>query len=214
MNEYTMITYRLNRSVKPTVVLQAIEEIMQIQGACYHNCLFKMNVLINEYEFEGTIHSNRRRNAVLSICKANPAFEDFCEYTKEDKGEGYIREDLCISNFSDTDYSPKGTIEYPVLREVITQIPRPYGVSDLELIFNDVCFSNEEYGDFIRPSQNSFGSPIGNYIRYNRSVYGDEKHSHVFFTAAKALIGDMRGFFFDFSQRVPGKYEGVELNYD
>ncbi len=213
MKEYVVITYRLKKSVNPDLVLQAIEEIMQNRDVHYQNCLFEMSVSIIEYEYEGVFHSNRNKNAILSICKKYPAFEAFFEHIKIDKGEGHTDEDLCLRNFSDEDYSQKGKIEYSVIREVITKIPRPYSVNSLELIFDAIQFTKENYQERIRMPKNGFGSPVGNYIFYDRSVYGSEKHSYVSFAAEKATADEMRKLFFEFADKVPGKYEGTEIQY-
>ena len=214
MKKYTIITYRLNKSVNPDAVLQAIEEILQNRDVCYQNCLFKMVVSIIEYEHESVLHSNRKKNAILSICKKYPTFEPFFEHLKVDKGEGHTDEDLCLNNFSDIDYSQKGKIEYSILRNVVTKIPRPYAVNSLEVVFDGICFKKENGNDSIRMSEDGFGHPVGNYISYERSSYGSEKHSYVTFSAEKTIADDMRKLFFDFTEKVPGKYDGTEIKLD
>jgi len=213
VKKYAIITYRLNKSVSPTVVLQTIEEIIQNRDVHYQDCLFKMVVPIIEYEYEGIFHSNRKKNAILSICKKHPVFESFFEHLKVNKEDGYIDEDLCLNNFSDVDYSVKGKIEYPVLREVVTKIPRPYALNSLELVFDGIYFIKEKSGDFIKTSQNGFSPPVGNYILYEREVYGNEKHSYVLFSAENEIADDMRKLFFDFAEKVSGKYEGTEIQF-
>ena len=213
MKKYTLITYRLNKSVNPAAVLQAIEEIMQNRDVYYQNCLFKMVVPIIEYECEGIFHSNRKKNAILSICKSHPAFESFFEHLKVDKGEGHIDEELCLNNFSDIDYSQKGKMEYSILREVVTKIPRPYGVNSLEVVFDGIHFKKENSNDCIRMFQESFGNPVGNYISYERSVYGSEKYSYVLFSAENTIADDMRKLFFDFAEKVPGKCVSTEIQF-
>lgn len=211
MEEYTTIVYRLNKSVRPSLVLQTIEELMRNYGLHYQNCLFDMRVTINEFEFEGVLHSNRRRNAVLSICKKYPDLEAFFAYSKEDQGEGNFYEDFSIRNFSEIDYAPQKTAEYAVIRDVVEKIPRPYAVNSLELIFSGTHVAEDRNADGIRPSQSGFGPPVGNYILYNREVFGDEKHSYISFSADHKNIEELRKLFFDFAQSVPGRYEGVNI---
>ena len=50
------ITYKLHKSVKPGNVLAEMESLMQKYSARYQNCLFKAEVLLYEFEFEGTTY--------------------------------------------------------------------------------------------------------------------------------------------------------------
>ena len=147
MKEYIVITYRLTKSVNPSVVLQTIEEILQKRDVHYQNCLFKMSIPI--IEDKESFHSSRKKNAILSICKSHPVFQSFFEYMKFDESDDHIDETLCLNNFSDLDYSQKGKIEYPILRDVVTKIPRLYALNSLELVFDDIHFTKEKSGEFI-----------------------------------------------------------------
>ena len=210
MKKYFVITYRLKKSVNPATVLQAIEEILQDYNVNYENNLFKMSVSIIEFEYEGVFHSNRKRNAILSICKKYPVFDSFFEYSKAPSGDDSFSERLHLNNCSD-DYSLKEKVEYSTVREIVAKIPRPYSVNFLELVFNGICFEKENSKDCIRLPQGGFGSPVGNYILYDRYAYGDEKHSYVLFSAEKAIADDMRKLYFAFAEKVPGRYEETEL---
>lgn len=215
MKKYNIMTYRLNKSVKPSEILTAMESLMQKYSVQYQNCLFKADVSLVEYESDGKVHSNRTKNAILSICKRYSEVVPFFQHIGKDKGEGCIDEELSISNFSETDYLQRGTIDYSIIHEIVTKIPRPYGVNYLELIFDSVSFAKEskEIGH-IKPSTSGFGLPVGNYILYERFSYGSEKHSYIYFSAEDTILNDMKKLFFEFAEKIPGKYEGTEIQND
>ncbi len=212
MKKYAVRTYRLNKSVTPTVILQTLEEIMQNRGVNYQNCLFKMVVPIIEFEHEGVFHSNREKNAISNICKKHPTFESLFKRKKVHTENGHMEETLYLNNYND-DYTVKRTIEYSILREVITKIPRPYAVNSLELVFDSIHFTKGKRGDSIKVSQNGSGCPTGDYILYERYVYGSEKHSYILFSAENEMDENMRKLFFEFAEKVPGKYEGTEIQF-
>ncbi len=214
MKEYTVITYRLKKSVNPDVVLRAIEEILEEQDIFRRDCLFRMSVPIIEFEHEGRFFSNRKNNGILRICKQHPELEAFFEHSAHDMGDGVMGENLCLANFSDDDYRCKGKIPYADICHIVKKIPRPYAVNLLEVVFDSIPFAEGQVGDRIRMPKSGFGPPVGNYILYERSVYGNEKHSYVLFAAEKAIVDDMRELFFRFAQLVPGKYEGTEIKHE
>ncbi|MGM9683358.1 MAG: hypothetical protein ACI3XQ_07150 [Eubacteriales bacterium] len=215
MKKYSIITYRLNKSVQPSEALMAMESLMQKYSAQYQNCLFKADVSLVECKFKEKVHSNRTKNAILSICKKYSALVQFFQHIVKDKGEGYIDEELSISNFSEIDYLQRGVIDYSIIHEIVTKIPRPYGVNHLGLIFDNVSFAKENRKiEHIKPPICGLGLPVGNYIFYERSAYGSEKHSYIYFSAEDAIFDDMRKFFFGFAEIIPGKYECTEIQND
>ena len=75
--EYNIITYKLNKNVKPDEILRAVNVLMQEFSAQYQNCLFRASSLIVKYEHDGVFHSNKTQNAVVRICKAYPHLNAF-----------------------------------------------------------------------------------------------------------------------------------------
>lgn len=209
--KYSIITYKLNKNVKPYNVLTAVKSLMQKYSAQYQKCLFRANSLILEYEFDGMLHSSKNKNAVLRICKAYPHLNAFLKQTRKDKGEGHIDEELSICNFSDVDYSKTGEIDPSTIFEIASKIPRPYNPNNIEIIFDGICFSQSDQMTTILPSENDFGLPIGNYILYERNSYGSEKHSYIYFSADSLKSDRMRELFLEFTKIIPGKYEGTEV---
>ena len=213
MSTFLCIIYRLHKSVNPKEALETLETLMQEHSLRYSDCLFLLEVAICEYTHEGKFYSNRNKNAIRTLLKRYPALSRLAEERREDNGEGYISGSLAICNYSKTDYSKKGEVDFADIREIVTQVPRPYGVNELELIFEGVGFG-QATGDAgsIRPSATGFGSPRGNYILYERSKYGDEKHAYLSFSIEEKHLDKMREFFFAFAKRIPGKYEGTEIS--
>lgn len=208
MENFNIISYRLNRSVKPQEVLAAIEALTQKYAVKYQDCLFKASTTIMEYEFEGMLHSNKSENTVVEICKQYPYLNSFFKKNQKVKDDGHIDEELLICNFSDEDFSKTGEIAISTIREITAKIPRPYNPNDLEILFNGVAFSKLcETVTTITPSQSGFGLPDGNYIFYEHHVYGSEKHAYIHFSTDHTLSEQMRKLFFDFAKRIPGKCE-------
>ena len=105
----------------------------------------------------------------------------------------------------------RGEIKYDLIRDIVNKIPKPYGVTDLELIYNGISFGNRNAESAtIRPSASGFDDPIGNYIWYSRSVYGYEKNSVILFAIDDENLEYMRKLFFELAEMLPGKYEGTE----
>lgn len=205
---YNIITYRLHQVVKPADVLSEIEKLLQKHSAQHKNCLFKAQVPIIEFEFEGKRHSNREKNAIISICKKYPTLEPLVKHSEIDKGKGQIDRELSLCNFSDADHVPIGKMDDSIMRDIVTKIPRPYGVNHLELIFDGITFANKSNADLpIKPSPSGFGPCIGNYIFFERSVYGSEKHAYIYFSADDATVAEMRDLFLEFASQIPGKYQ-------
>ena len=214
MNQkYTVIHYRLNKKTKPCDVIQTLETLFEKYSVCYSQSLFQINVLIGEYEYEGKFHSNRNKNAVKTLLRKHPELETYYKYTREKKTPPHIREDISICNFSPDDFSYYGEIEYELIRNIVKQVPRPYSVNDLNLIYNGVSFGKKDVESAkIRQSESGFGMPVGNYIWYSRLVYGEEKHSYLIFAVDDKHLDLMRKLFFDLAELLPGKYEEAEYH--
>ncbi|MBR6545330.1 MAG: hypothetical protein IKT72_00120 [Clostridia bacterium] len=202
-------TYRIYKAINPSEVLCAIEELLKKYKISYRNCLWNISCSIIEYEFEGKIHSNRNKNAILSICKRHPIFNSYREDEKSDHGEGHISEDVCLRNYNENTFDISGTVEYPLISDIVKKVPRPYAVNDLKLIFSDIVWSKDT--PLMRMEAVDFGCPKGSYIYYTREKYGDEKHSYIHFAADERDADIMKTFAFDFYQSVKCKYEGTEM---
>ena len=211
--KYTVINYRLNRKAKPRDVLTALEALIKKHALFYSECLFKVNALIYEFEHEGKLHSNRNKNAIHTILKRHSELKDYYGYKSEEMSSSHIREDMFIENFSIDEYFCTGKIEHNLICDIIKNVPRPYSVNDLELIYNGVGFGekNAERAK-IRHPEGEFDSPVGNYIYYSRSAYGDERHATVSFAIDDENLDSMRKLFFEFAEIIPGKYEGTEYH--
>ena len=209
--KYNIITYKLNKNVKPDEILRAVNVLMQEFSAQYQNCLFRAISLIVEYEHDGVLHSNKTQNAVVRICKSYPHLNAFLKQTRKDKGEGHIDDELSICNFSDVDYSETGKMDPSTIFEIASKIPRPYNPNNVEIILDGICFSQSDQMTTILPSENGFGLPVGNYILYERESYGSEKHSYIHFSADNLKSDRMRELFLEFTKIIPGKYEGTEV---
>lgn len=208
---YSIIQYQLKKSTKPCDVFAALEALIQKHSVFYQECLFRVEVLICEFEHEGKRRSNRNKNAVNTLLRRHPELQSYYSYAKEEKSPIGINENVSLSNFSLDDLGCRGEIEYNLIQDIVKQVPRPYGVNDLDLIYNGVSFGekNEESAK-IRYPENGFGAPVGNYIWYRRTVYGAEKHSAILFAINDENTESMRKFFFELEEIVPGKYEGTE----
>ncbi len=213
MKKYNIINYRLNKSVKPIDVLRKIERLKQIHDVHYLECFVKLEVSIMEFEHEGKLHSNRNRNAILTILKHYPEFNDFFEHKKHIDEMGLVGERLTIQNFAEETFSLYGNVEYTLIKEIAEKIPRPYSLNYFEVIFSGISFgASSDQIDNVKPSSNGFDSPVGNYIMYWRSNYGSEKHSHIHFSVDDDNVESMRSIFFEFAENIGGKYEGTEYH--
>lgn len=213
MKKYNIITYRLKQNTKPCDVSDAIEALLEKHSAFFSECLFRVGVMICEYEFDGKLHSNRNRNAVNTLLRRYPALKDYYKYKKREKDGTDIREDVCIDNFSDEDFLYRGEIKYDLIRDIINKVPKPYGVSDLELIYNGISFGKRDAeSEKIKPSTSGFDAPVGNYIWYSHTSYGYEKNSVILFATDDEKLENMRKIFFELAEMLPGKYEGTEYH--
>ena len=213
MKKYNIINYRINKSVKPIEVLQEIEHLMQKNNASYSECFIKLEVSIIEFEHEGKLHSNRNRNAILTILKHYPDLKRYFEHKNYIDEEGSARETLTIQNFLEETFSLYGKVEYSLIKEIAEKIPRPYSLNHFEVIFGGTNFGeSSDQQNNVSPPSNGFDSPVGNYIMYCRSNYGSEKHSYVHFSADDDNVESMRSIFFEFAENIGGKYEGTEYH--
>ena len=74
---YSVITYRLKRTVKPAEVLDALEALLDRHSMGFGECLFRVQVYLSEFEHEGKLHTNRNRNAIKTLLKRHPELEAF-----------------------------------------------------------------------------------------------------------------------------------------
>ena len=213
IKKYNIINYRINKSVKPIEVLQEIEHLMQKNNASYLECFIKLEVSIVEFEHEGKLHSNRNRNAILTILKHYPELKCFFKHKKQIYEYGSAEETLTIQNFPEETFSPYGKVEYLLIKEIAEKIPRPYSLNNFEVIFSGTnCGDSSDQQNNVRPPSNGFDSPVGDYIMYHRSNYGSEKHSYVHFSADDDNVESMRSIFFEFAENIGGKYDGTEYH--
>ena len=209
MSKTVINSYCIDKAINPIEVLCTIEELLEKHKISYKNCFWNISCSIIEYEFEGKIHSNRNKNAILSICKNHPTMSRFLHSIRKDDGEGNISEQFCLRNFDEDTFSLMEEAQYSFISDIVKKVPRPYAVNDLELIFSDIAWSQDT--PLIKMENSDFGYPKGNYIYYERTKYGDEKHSYIHFAADERVAEVMKAFAFDFCQSVKCKYEGTEI---
>lgn len=213
MKKYNIINYRLKASVKPIDVLRELEQLLKKHNATYLENLLNLEVLIIEIEYSGKLHSNRQRNAILTILKHHPELNAFFEDKKQDSEDGFTKEVLTIRNYSEQSLLSCGNADFLLIKQIAEKIPKPYSVNRLEIIFNGIGFEKTITQHCVmKPSHSGFDSPVGNYISYSREKYGDEKHSYIQFSANDESLESMRSLFFDFSEAIAGKYEGTEYH--
>lgn len=213
MKKYNIINYRLKASVKPIDVLRELEQLLKKHNATYLENLLNLEVLIIEIEYSGKLHSNRQRNAILTILKHHPELNAFFEDKKQDSEDGFTKEVLTIRNYSEQSLLSCGNADFSLIKQIAEKIPKPYSVNRLEIIFNGISFEKTITQHCVmKPSHSGFDSPVGNYISYSREKYGDEKHSYIQFSANDESLESMRSLFFDFSEAIAGKYEGTEYH--
>ena len=61
-------------------MLQELEHLMQLYNVIYLECFIKLEVSIIEFEHEEKLHSNRNKNAILTILKRYPMLECFFKH--------------------------------------------------------------------------------------------------------------------------------------
>ena len=213
MKKYNIINYKINKSVKPIDVLREIERLKQIHDVHYLECFIKLEVSIIEFKHEGKLHSNRNRNAILTILKHYPDLKRYFEHKNHIDEDGSAIETMTIQNFAEETFSLYGKVEYSLIKEIAEKIPRPYSLNHFEVIFGGTNFGeSSDQQNNVSPPSNGFDSPVGNYIMYCRSNYGSEKHSYVHFSADDDNVESMRSIFFDFAKNIGGKYVGMEYH--
>lgn len=213
MKKYNIISYRLKASVKPIDVLRELEQLLKKHNATYLENLLNLEVLIIEIEYSGKLHSNRQRNAILTILKHHPELNAFFEDKKQDSEDGFTKEVLTIRNYPEQSLLSCGNADFSLIKQIAEKIPKPYSVNRLEIIFNGIGFEKTITQHCVmKPSHSGFDSPVGNYISYSREKYGDEKHSYIQFSANDESLESMRSLFFDFSEAIAGKYECTEYH--
>ncbi|MBQ8145364.1 MAG: hypothetical protein IJ039_01130 [Clostridia bacterium] len=211
MKNYNIINYKVNKNVKPIDIFQNLEFLIQTHNFTFSECLIKLEVSIVEFEHEGKLHSNRNKNAILTILKHYPMLNDFFEHKSYIDDDGFAKEILTIKNFTEDTFSSCGKVEYSMIKEIVEKIPRPYSVNALEIIFNGIDFGSSVHPLCkMKPAPSGFGSPIGSYISYSRTNYGSEKHSYIQFATDDENYESMRSMFFEFAENISGKYEGTE----
>lgn len=212
IKKYNVICYRLNKNVDPVTVLEKLEELFDRYGLEYLNCFFCLKSDIIEFEHEGKLYSNRDNNAILTILKRHPDLAEFHHSLREKKETDQLAEVEIITNFCGEDYRLIGDADYYLIRGIIKQIPKPYGVNELILAFSGIGFAGSGcIGEKIKPSESGFGSPTGSYILYEREKHGDEKHSYVYFSSDANSIDKMRSLYLEFAEAVAGEYFGTEV---
>ena len=207
---YNVITYRLKRTVKPAEVLDALETLLDRYSMGFGECLFRAQVVLCAFEHEGKLHTNRNRNAVKTLLKRHPELEAF-HYESHTETEGsFVIERESVGNFDPSDGTWEGTIPYDLIRDIVRQVPRPYGVNELTLIYHGIGREGEPRLDGRMERSSDGERSVGNYIWYERAHLGDEKHSYIYFSMDSEKAEAMRRLFFDLAEIVPGTYEGTE----
>lgn len=205
---YNIICYRIKNSVKPIEVFKTIEELLGKFSLHSEELLFLIKDSIFEFSQDGEIFTSKK-NAVNEVLKHHPLLEPYYKADRIDK-EGEVGDTFCISNFLRADYSCSGKIDCNIIKDIVEKVPKPYNVSELKIIFNSVNFSGDGIFKKIDKQNSPFGEQVGDYISYERSDYGNEKNSFIYFSAHSGAIEKMRKLFFEFAELIPGKYEGTE----
>jgi hypothetical protein len=208
--QYHVISYRIKKTVKPAEVLDALETLLDRHSMGFGECLFRVEVVLCEFEHEGKTHTNRNRNAIQALLKQHPELEAFhhCSHT-ETEGSIVIGSES-MGNFSPCDGTWEGMIPYDLIRDTVRQVPRPYDVNEMTLVYHGIGGkgTNSPRGRMERSSDGE--RSVGNYIWYERAHHGDEKHSYIYFSMESEKMDTMRRLFFDFAEIIPGTYEGTE----
>lgn len=207
---YNVITYRLKRTVKPAEVLDALETLLDRYSMGFGECLFRVQVILCAFEHEGKLHSNRHRNAVRTLLKRHPELEAFHHGSHAETEEGFVMGRESVGNFDPCDGTWEGTIPYDLIRDIVRQVPRPYSVNELTLIYHGIGGEGEPRPGGKMERSNDGEIPVGNYIWYERAHHGDEKHSYIYVSMDSDMAEAMRRLFFDLAEMVPGTYEGAE----
>lgn len=208
---YHLIYYRLKRTVKPAEVPDALETLLDRYSMGFGECLFRVQAVLCEFEHEGKLHTNRNRNAVKTLLKRHPELEALHHGSHTEAEEGFVIGRESVGNFDPCDGAWEGTIPYDLIRDIVRQVPRPYGVNELTLIYHGIGEEGEpRLNGRVERSNDGAERPVGNYIWYERAHHGDEKHSYVYFSMESEKAEAMRRLFLDFAEMVPGTYEGTD----
>ena len=211
MVKYNVIQYKVNKSVAPKDVVATIELLIGKHSAVFRNCLFDVKVTLCEFECDGVVHSNRNKNAINTILKRYPHLTPFYKCNASGDGQA-ATEEVSVGNVSFGDFSSAGEIECGLIREIASGVPRPYSVNSLTLIYDGISFgAANACTDVIRKYDVEDAFPKGNYIWYERTAYGDEKHSYIYLAADDQNSEPMRQLFFELAQTLSGKYDGTEI---
>ena len=209
--QYHVISYRIKKTVKPVEVLDALETLLDRHSMGFGECLFRVQVYLCEFEHKGKTHTNRNRNAIQALLKQHPELEAFhhCSHT-ETEGSIVIGSES-MGNFSPCDGTWEGMIPYDLIRDTVRQVPRPYDVNELTLVYHGIGRKGTNSpGGRMKTSIDGSERLVGNYIYYERAHHGDEKHSYIYFSMESEKMDTMRRLFFDFAEIIPGMYEGTE----
>jgi hypothetical protein len=208
--QYHVISYRIKKTVKPVEVLDALETLLDRHSMGFGECLFRVQVYLCEFEHKGKTHTNRNRNAIQALLKQHPELEAFhhCSHTETEGSIVIGRES--VGNFSPCDGTWEGMIPYDLIRDTVRQVPRPYDVNEMTLVYHGIGGegTNSPRGRMERSSDGE--RSVGNYIWYERAHHGAEKHSYIYFSMESEKMDTMRRLFFDFAEIIPGTYEGTE----
>ena len=208
--QYHVISYKIRKTVKPAEVLDALETLLDRYSMGFGECLFRVQVYLSEFEHEGKLHTNRHRNAVKTLLKRYPELEAFHHESQTETEEGFVMGRESVGNFSPCDGTWAGTIPYGLIRDLVRQVPRPYGVNEMTLIYHGIGREGEPRLDGRMERSSDGERSVGNYIWYERAHHGDEKHSYIYVSMDSDKAEAMRRLFFDLAEIVPGTYEGTE----
>lgn len=208
--QYHVISYKIRKTVKPAEVLDALETLLDRHSMGFGECLFRAQVYLCEFEHEGKLHTNRHRNSVKTLLKRHPELEAFHHGSHTETEEGFVTGRESVGNFDPCDGTWEGTIPYDLIRDIVRQVPRPYGVNELTLIYHGIGREGEPRLDGRMERSSDGERSVGNYIWYERAHLGDEKHSYIYFSMDSEKAEAMRRLFFDLAEIVPGTYEGTE----
>lgn len=194
--QYHVISYRIKKTVKPVEVLDSLETLWDRYSMGYGDCLFRVEVVLCEFEHEGKTHTNRNRNAIQALLKQHPELEDFHHCSHTETEEGFVMGRESVGNFSPCDGTWEGTIPYDLIRDIIRKVPQPYGVNELTLIYHGIGREGEPRLDGRMERSSDGERSVGNYVWYERAHHGDEKHSYIYFSMESEKMDTMRRLFF------------------
>ena len=208
--QYCVISYRFKKTVKPAEVLDTLETLLDRYSMGYGDYLFRVEVVLCEFEHKGKTHTNRNRNAIQALLQQHPELEAFHHYSHTETEGSIVIGSESMGNFSPCDGTWEGMIPYDLIRDTVRQVPRPYGVNELTLVYHGIGGkgTNSPRGRMERSSDGE--RSVGNYIWYERGHHGDEKHSYIYFSMESEKMDTMRRLFFDFAEIISGTYEGTE----